>query len=159
MAKKAKKTSAGNKSQDSKGESVLTAKDLEFFQDILLVKRRQLLGDVNEMEDEALKQSRLDASGDLSSMPIHMADLGSDNYSQELALGLMDTERKLLRQIDEALERITEGTYGICLATGKPIVRARLEAKPWARYGVEHARKLEESGVSGPEVYEDEIEE
>ena len=84
-------------------------------------------------------------------MPIHMADLGTDNYEQEFALGLMDSERKLLREIDDALQRIEEGTYGICEATGEPIATNRLKAKPWARYCVEYARKLEQGLVTGPD--------
>lgn len=114
---------------------------------MLINKRLEILRNVVEIEDEALKKSRLDASGDLSSMPIHMADLGSDNFEQEFALGLMDSERKMLREIDYALERIGQGTYGICTATGKPIAKARLEAQPWARYCIEYARKLEQGLV------------
>ena len=95
------------------------------------------------MHDEALKKSRLDASGDLSSMPIHMADIGTDNYEQEFALGLMDSERKLLKKIDDALVRIEQGDYGVCEETKKPIGKPRLEAKPWARYCVEYAQMLE----------------
>jgi RNA polymerase-binding protein DksA len=76
-----------------------------------------------------------------------MADLGTDNYEQEFALGLMDSERKLLREIDNALVRIEKKTYGICEGTGKQIPKARLEAQPWARYCVEYARKLEQGLV------------
>jgi RNA polymerase-binding protein DksA len=112
-----------------------------------LAKRREIVNNVSEMEGEALKQSRLDASGDLSSMPIHMADIGTDNYEQEFALGLMDSERKLLNEIDGALQRIEEKTYGICEGTGKPIRKARLQAQPWARYCVEYARQLEQGLV------------
>jgi RNA polymerase-binding protein DksA len=122
----------------------LTAAEIEHFKQMLLQKRREIVGDVNEMEDEALKKPRLDASGDLSSMPIHMADLGTDNYEQEFALGLMDSERKLLREIDDALQRIEQKTYGVCEGTGKPIPKARLKAQPWARYCVQYARMLEE---------------
>jgi DnaK suppressor protein len=123
---------------------LLTADEIDHFQQLLLEKRREILKNVNEIEDEALKKSRLDASGDLSSMPIHMADLGTDNFEQEFALGLMDGERKLLREIDDALLRITEDRYGICEGTGKAIPKVRLEAQPWARYCVEHTRMLEE---------------
>jgi DnaK suppressor protein len=76
-----------------------------------------------------------------------MADAGTDNYEQGFALGLMDNERKLLREIEDALERIEQKTYGTCEATGAPISKARLEAKPWARYCVEYARKLEQGLV------------
>jgi RNA polymerase-binding protein DksA len=125
-------------------KSSLTKDDIEILEQALLEKRREILRNVTEFEDEALKKSRLDASGDLSSMPIHMADLGTDNYEQEFALGLMDSERKLLNEIDNALQRIEEGTYGVCEGTGKPISKARLKAQPWARYSVEYARKLEQ---------------
>jgi len=118
---------------------------------MLLEKRREILRNVNEFEDEALRKSRLDACGDLSSMPIHMADLGTDNYEQEFALGLMDGERKLLREIDTALARIEKKTYGTCEGTGKPIGKARLKAKPWARHCVDYARMLEQGLVTEQE--------
>jgi len=120
---------------------------MEHYKQLLLNKRREILVNVNEIGDEALKKSRLDASGDLSSMPIHMADIGTDNYEQEFALGLMDSEIKLLREIDDALVRIENKTYGICEGTGKRIPKARLEAKPWARYCIEYARMMEQGLV------------
>jgi DnaK suppressor protein len=128
-------------------EKPLTAADVEHFQQLLLEKRREIIGSVVEMEDEILRKSRLDASGDLSSMPIHMADIGSDNYEQEFALELMDSERKMLLEINDALQRIKDGTYGICEGTEKPINRARLEAQPWAKYCVEYANMLEKGIV------------
>jgi len=147
VAQKRKKTSREKVSLTRTKKCSLTSVDTEHFKQLLLEKRREILRNVNEFEDEALRKSRLDATGDLSSMPIHMADIGTDNYEQEFALGLMDSERKLLREIDDALERIEQGTYGICEGTGKPILKARLEAQPWARYSVEYARKLEQGAV------------
>lgn len=147
MVPKRKKTSKKKSSSAKSKNNRLTAADIKHFEQILLKKRKDIVGDVNEMKDEALKQSRLDASGDLSSMPIHMADIGSDTFEQEFALGLMESERKILREIDGALVRISEGTYGICEGTDEPISKARLEAKPWARYGVEYARKVEQGLV------------
>ncbi|MFZ0035518.1 MAG: TraR/DksA C4-type zinc finger protein [Sedimentisphaerales bacterium] len=132
-------------------ESHLTAADIERFKQMLLEKRGEILANVNEMEDETLKKSRLDASGDLSSMPIHMADIGTDNYEQEFALGLVDSEMKLLKEIDDALQRIEQDAYGICEGTGKQIPKARLEAQPWARYCVEYARMLEQGLATEPE--------
>lgn len=125
----------------------LSDAELEHFKRLLLEKRRELLGNVSKIEGEALRQSRLDASGDLSSMPIHMADLGTDNFEQEFSLDLMDSERRLLVEIEDALHRIETGTYGICEGTGKPISKARLEAQPWARYSVEYAKMIEEGRV------------
>jgi len=126
------------------GRTSLTQTELDHFKELLLRRRAEILQNVVQIEDEMLKKSRLDASGDLSSMPIHMADLGSDNYEQEFTLGLVDGERKLLTEIDDALQRIENGTYGICEGTGQPIPKARLEAQPWARYSVEYARIVEQ---------------
>ena len=149
MAQKRKKASASKKKRPVRKKKVhLTKADMEHFRQLLLNKRKEILVNVNEIGDEALKKSRLDASGDLSSMPIHMADLGTDNYEQEFALGLMDSEIKLLREIDDALVRIENKTYGTCEGTGKRIPKARLEAKPWARYCVEYARMVEQGLVS-----------
>jgi DnaK suppressor protein len=131
----------------------LTSKELAHFQALLLAKRAELIGDVNCMEDEALQKSKLSASGDLSTMPIHMADIGTANYEQEFALGLLDGERKMLHEINEALQRIEDKTYGICDGTGKEISKARLEANPWARYCVEYARMLEQGLVKEGESY------
>ena len=133
--------------KDNKPQKPLTAREIEHFKELLLRKRRELIGDVNSMEDEAMKKSRLDAAGDLSSMPIHMADIGTDNYEQEFTLNLLDSERKLLRQINDALDRIVNNVYGTCEATGNPISRSRLEAKPWARYSIEYARMVEKGLV------------
>ena len=146
MAEKRKKTSKSNGKRQKAARVTrvrLSAKDLAAFRVMLLQKRREILQNVHEIEGETLRKSRLDASGDLSSMPIHMADLGTDNFQQEFSLGLMDSERRLIAEIDDALNRIESGTYGICEGTGKPISRARLEAQPWARYSVEYAQMIE----------------
>jgi RNA polymerase-binding protein DksA len=151
VARKQKKALRKKTSSTRTKKSRLAVTDIEYFKQILLEKRREIIGNVNEMRDEALKKSRLDATGDLSSMPIHMADIGTDNYEQEFALGLMDSERKLLREIDDALQRIEMETYGICEGTSKPITKARLEAQPWARYRVEYARMLEQGLITEQE--------
>ncbi len=148
MNRKSKKTSTEKKPAVKPDNEKLTADDIEHFRKLLLEKRGEILGSVNEMEGEVLRKSQLDASGNLSSMPIHMADLGSDNFEQEFAIGLVDSERKLIREIDDALARIEEGTYGICQGSNKPIPKARLEAQPWARYSVEYAQMLEKGQAS-----------
>jgi len=98
------------------------------------------------MADEALGNSRSEACGDLSMMPLHLADIGTDQYEREFTLGLMQSERQTLEEIDAALARIREGTYGVCLGTHKPIAKARLTAKPWARYSIGYSRLLESRG-------------
>jgi RNA polymerase-binding protein DksA len=126
-----------------KAVSPFTEKELDKFRDVLSRKRDELLGDVQTIREGALRNSRSDAAGDLSAMPIHMADIGSDNYEQEFMLGLMENEQGLLREIEEALQRIDDGSYGLCLATGKRIAKARLKLKPWAKYCVEYVRENE----------------
>jgi DnaK suppressor protein len=157
VAQKRKKVSRKKANPAGVKKRRLTTADTERFKQMLFEKRNEIIGNVSEMENEALRKSRLDATGDLSSMPIHMADIGTDNYEQEFALGLMDSERRLLREIDDALQRIEQGTYGICEGTGKPIAKARLTAQPWARYCVEYARMVENGLVSEQE--EDELKE
>lgn len=146
MTEKRKKTPKKD-TKEQAPKTRLSSAEIEHFKELLFQKRKEILESVSEIEGEALRKSRLDASGDLSSMPIHMADLGTDNFEQEFSLELMDSERKLLTEINDALDRIENGTYGICEGTGKPISKARLEAQPWARYSIEYAKMLEEGLV------------
>ena len=104
--------------------------ELEHYRDLLLAKRRELVGDMSPMEREALRTS---GGTNLSTLPIHMADMGTDNYEQEFTLGLVEkTATSSARSTP--LAKIQNGTYGICEGTGKPISKARLEAQPWARF-------------------------
>jgi len=121
----------------------LSPKELEFFRELLLAKRRELVGDMYSMEREALQRS----GENLSNLPVHMADMGTDNYEQEFTLGLMEKDRQLLREINNALQKIQDGRYGLCEGTGKVIAKARLEVQPWAKFSIEHARKMEMRGV------------
>lgn len=123
-----------------KNQAGMLTKDLEHFRQLLLGKRHELLGDMSSMEREALRST---TGSNLSNLPVHMADMGTDNYEQEFTLGLVEKDRVLLREINVALAKIQDGSYGICEGTGKPISKARLEAQPWARYSIEYARKLE----------------
>ena len=120
--------------------------ELARFRKILLLKRDLLSGDVTTLQNEALRKNRQEATGDLSNMPIHMADIGSDNYEQEFALGLIQNEEVTLREIDEALKRIEDRSYGKCEGCDKKIPVARLKAKPHAKYCIECKRK-EEKGL------------
>lgn len=120
-------------------KSPFDKRQLAKFRAILLRKRAELVGDIATMENEALMGS----SGSLSHLPQHMAEQGSDAYGQSLSLDLAAADRRLIKEIDDALARIDQGTYGICELTGKPIKAERLEELPWARYSIEAARELE----------------
>lgn len=125
-----------------RAKTALSARELKDYRTLLLKKRHEILGDMKSMSSEALKADE----SNLSHMPLHMADVGSDQYEQELTLGLVESERKLLQEINEALERIENRSYGVCQATGKAISKERLQAKPWAKYTIEAARELERNG-------------
>ena len=112
------------------------------YKERLLLLRARLRGDVSQMAEAALKKSRLDG-GEASSMPIHMADLGSDNFEQEFTLGLMENEEVALEKIESALERIEDGTFGDCEECGVKIPKTRLNAIPYAPTCVKCAEQLE----------------
>ncbi len=124
-------------------KSGLGRKDLNEFKQLLLEKRAEIVGDVMGMEEAR----SAGGGGELSNMPLHMADIGSDNYEQEFTLGLVESERKLLIEIDAALGRIQNKTYGVCIITGTPIPKVRLEIKPWAKYSIEIVREREKRGL------------
>jgi RNA polymerase-binding transcription factor DksA len=124
-------------------KTYLTDPELDRFKQLLLQKRAELCGDMRSLKDEALSRSGA-SHGEQSTMPIHMADLGTDNWEQEFTLGLIASEQAVVREIDEALERVANRTYGICLATRRRISKARLRAKPWAKYCIEHERARDE---------------
>jgi RNA polymerase-binding transcription factor DksA len=85
----------------------------------------------------------MDASGDLSAVPIHMADVGSDNFEQEQTLSFMQSEHGILIDIEDALVRVKEGTYGICEGCGNPIPRVRLNFIPYVNMCVKCAELVQ----------------
>jgi RNA polymerase-binding transcription factor DksA len=117
--------------------------EMKAYKKLLLSIRSRLRGDVTAMADAALNKTRRESSGDLSSMPIHMADVGSDNFEQEFTLGLMENEEETLERIEAALERIEEGVYGVCLECEAKIPKARLNVIPFTPHCVKCASKLE----------------
>jgi DnaK suppressor protein len=117
--------------------------ETKVFREQLLALRARLRGDVTAMANSALKKTRSEANGDLSSMPIHMADLGSDNFEQEFTLSLMQTEEGVLESIETALEKVEDGIYGLCEDCGNPISKARLTAIPYATMCIKCAQKNE----------------
>ncbi len=129
--------------------SYLSKKEIAEFRQLLTEKRQLLLGDLAGIEGNSLGRNLQDSSGDLSTMPTHPADIGSDNFEHEFTLGLLESERALLGEINEALGRLDDNTFGICIGTGKPIGKPRLRARPWCRYSIEY-KKLVEKGLVRP---------
>ncbi len=99
---------------------------------------------VDSMAGVAKDNLRSRAEGsEASAFGMHQADAGSDAYDRDFALSLLSQEQDALYEIDQALKRIELGTYGVCEMSGKPIMHARLEAIPFARFTVECQSQLE----------------
>ncbi len=123
----------------------MTKTELETFRENLMALRDRHNGDVSHLADEALRRTGGGAAGNLSNMPIHMADLGTDNFEQEFTLSLLQNEEQLLEEIAAALERIKQGNFGRCEECQGEIPKMRLQAVPYARNCVDCARKLEQN--------------
>lgn len=109
--------------------------------DRLLALKDTLLDSMNGVAKDSLR-SRADGS-EASAFGQHQADAGSDAYDKDFALSLLSSEQDSLYEIDQALKRIEDKTYGICEMSNKAIPQARLEAIPFARYTVECQAELE----------------
>ncbi|MBI85559.1 MAG: transcriptional regulator [Planctomycetaceae bacterium] len=121
----------------------MNKREMKVYKERLLLLRARLRGDVSAMADAALSKSRSEASGDLSSMPIHMADIGSDNYDQEFTLNMMQNEEDTLEMIEAALERIEEGIYGTCETCEYGIKKTRLNAIPYTPLCIDCASEIQ----------------
>jgi len=108
-------------------------KALNEFKKILIKRKEQINEEINHISSDTLMQSQKDASGDISGYSYHMADVATDNYDREFSLGLASNERDILYEIDAALEKIKDGTFGLCEECEKPISKTRLKAVPYAK--------------------------
>ncbi len=126
--------------------SALKPAEVESFREVLLGLRARLRGDLNQMTDEALRRDQPESSGNLSNVPLHMADVGTENYDQEFTLSLIENEQEVLEQIYDALSRIEKGTFGTCENCGQPIAKPRLQAIPYAKFCIDCAREREKQG-------------
>ena len=127
----------------------LTRKELSYFKERLLKEKKRVLEEMGEIQNENLKTSIADQSGENSRYSYHLGDTASLAYGREFSMGLAERQQKYLEQIDEALQRIEEGTYGTCLVTGEPIPVERLEEVPVAKYSVKGKEILEKRKQKG----------
>ena len=128
-------------------EKGMKAEEVAQFKKLLLSLRERLVGKVDVMQGETLKKSRQDASGDLSNVPIHMADVGTDNYERDIMIELIQNGEEGVRNIDTALEKIEEGAFGICELCAKKINKERLKAVPYATLCIDCQREEEIDNV------------
>jgi RNA polymerase-binding protein DksA len=122
--------------------------ELEKYKKLLLLKKKALFDDMDDMMKSRVSTTIKEATGDLSSYSYHMADQGTDAMEREMAFMLASKSGRLIYHIDEALRRIDEGNYGLCFLCKKPISKARLEAVPHARLCIE-CKSAEENGKNG----------
>lgn len=125
---------------------VMKNDELEAFRQTLEMLRARLRGDLDQMTDEALRRSIVNGSGNLSNVPLHMADVGSENYDQEFTLELIENEQGTLELVNEALDRLEQGKFGLCVECGEPISKPRLQAIPYTRHCIQCARLVENGG-------------
>lgn len=123
----------------------LNKKTTEFYKKLLLDKREELLDDISQISEDTLKKSQKDASGDISGYTFHMADVATDNYDREFSLGLASKERGVLFEINTALQKLQEGSFGICESCKKPITKIRLKAVPYATHCLKCQKSKEKS--------------
>jgi len=121
----------------------MTQDVIERYRQMLDRMRERLNGNVNNLAGEAFRQAGGEASGNLSNAPLHLADLGTDTFEQEMSLTLLETEEQRLEEIAAALTRIAQGHFGRCEECSQAITRQRLDAIPYTRYCVDCAHKVQ----------------
>ena len=110
---------------------IFSKSELRQFRQLLLTQKTNLAGGIQQIAKGASKSQR-DTAGDISTYTYHMADVASDTYDRELSLNIASTEQKVLYQIEEALKRVEDGSYGRCFDCSKPVPQTRLRAVPYA---------------------------
>jgi RNA polymerase-binding protein DksA len=118
-------------------------KELEYFKKLILKIKEKILDEIKHISEDTLKKSQKDAAGDISGYTYHMADVATDTYDREFSLGLASNERRSLYELDDALKKIEEGTFGICEECKSLITKTRLKAVPFARLCVKCQEKKE----------------
>jgi len=127
----------------------MTGEGQENYRQRLVDLAARLRSDEVGMVDDALRHTGGDSSGNLSNVPLHLADQGTDSFEQEMSASLLKNERAIQREVAAALDRIERGVFGRCERCDKEIGKGRLEAMPHARYCVDCAQNAEADGEPG----------
>ena len=119
--------------------------DVDHFRGILITQREQISRALVAIHADA-STSLEDATGELnsSSLDDHLGDLASETHDREVEYGLEENGDEVVSEIDAALKRIDDGTYGVCASCGQPIGKERLEARPWATLCIDDQRRQEQ---------------
>lgn len=109
----------------------LSKEQLKRFRQLLITERVKTAEEIRSIARDVATSPR-EASGDLSAYTVHMADMSADTYERELSMNIVSSEQEVLYQIDDALKRLDEGTFGVCQQCSQPITMSRLKAVPYA---------------------------
>jgi DnaK suppressor protein len=123
--------------REQKEQFMLKPEVLEYFETFITERRDKIISTHQPAEDKLRSETQKDSAGDLSAYSVHMPDQGTDAMEREMGFHLAGREDKYLKQLDKALERIANGTFGICRTCGDAISRPRLEAVPNAMECIE----------------------
>ena len=121
----------------------LSKEQIKQLRQLLITERAKLAEEIKSIARDAATSPR-DASGDLSAYTVHMADMAADTYDRELSMNIASSEQELLYQIDDALKRLDDGSYGICQQCNQPIAMSRLKAVPYASLCIACQRSKEQ---------------
>ncbi len=110
---------------------------------LLITERAKLAEEIKSIAHD-ISTSPRDASGDLSAYTIHMADMAADTYERELSMNIVSSEQEILYQIDDALKRLDDGSFGVCQQCTQPITMSRLKAVPYASLCIDCQRVKEQ---------------
>jgi DnaK suppressor protein len=121
-------------------------KDIQHFRERLMEERKNLMDELEWVETNYIGSSQRDSTGEVSSHTTHLADMGSDSSERDKAFLIGDTSGEALEDINEALDKLGDGTYGICESCGQPIARERLEAVPHAKLCLKCKAEQEKTG-------------
>ncbi len=124
---------------------MVNKEQLKQYKNQLLEERQRLLGDLDHLHDSNLNPSSGNGSGGAAADEVDKADA---DYSYSFNFSLVSNKQKMLSQIDDALDRIEDGSYGTCEGCAVKIPLKRLKAKPFARYCIKCVEKLEAEGLS-----------
>jgi DnaK suppressor protein len=132
-------------SKETPGRTRLNKEELKYFEQLLNEKKETLIQELDYLEDNSMRLNAKDGAGDLSSHAYHLADHATETQDREQAFHMASREGRYLFYIEEALDRVRAGTYGLCKNCGKLILKARLEAVPTAKMCIDCKTKQEQA--------------
>lgn len=141
-----RKISDKKKTTAKKTKKRFLKKDLDKYKEMLLNLRDDIIKQIRNISEDTLKRSPKDTSGDISGYTLHLADVATDSYEREFNIGIASEERRVLLEIDDALKRVDDKTYGQCKMCSHNIAKTRLKAIPYARYCRKCKEALEKEG-------------